>query len=276
MGAISTVFAEVWSKEVKMAYQQRAPRFPERIRVETGVQGDTWKFNKLDATVGVQTSVPTAGIDGSATPVSHSSVTATLTPSFVWLYLNAEEMKLTSVSEGFRRSYVQNAAWRISRAVDAKVVAAMDASFSSIPTTTGALSYAKILEAMEVLNSKDVPEEDWTLFLAARQVRDLRGITEFTSRDFINQPINSRIAGRIDTVFGNVNVVLSNQLSASASIRSCYLVHKEAVGMAQATPVTTTLTWIEEKDQWLAKSKENSGAVTIDLEGVVQLRCDES
>jgi hypothetical protein len=276
MAAISTVFAEVWSKEVKVAYQQKSAKFPSRVRMETGVNGDTWKFNVLDATAAVQTDIPAAGIDGSATPVSHSSVTATLAPSYVWNYLSAEDMVLTSVNDGFRRTYVLNAAAAIARDIDSKIVTALDANFSSIPTTTGVLTYDKILEAIEVMEENEVDEDDWTLFLAPRQTRELRDMTQFTSRDFTNTVVNSRSTGRIDTIFGSIDVVLTNRLSASANIRSTYLVHKQAVGFAVATPLTTTLTWLEQKDQWLAKSKQNSGAVVIDPNGVVQIRNDES
>jgi hypothetical protein len=244
--------------------------------METGVNGDTWKFNVLDATAAVQTDIPAAGIDGSATPVSHSSVTATLAPSYVWNYLSAEDMVLTSVNDGFRRTYVLNAAAAIARDIDAKIVTALDANFTAIPTTTGVLTYDKILEAIEVMEQNEVDEEDWTLFLAPRQTRELRDMTQFTSRDFTNTVVNSRSTGRIDTIFGSIDVVLTNRLSTSSTFRQCYLIHKQAVGFAVATPLTTTLTWLEQKDQWLAKSKQNSGAVVIDPAGVVQIQNDES
>jgi hypothetical protein len=276
MAAISTVFAEVWSKEVKVAYQQKAAKFPSRVRMETGINGDTWKFNVLDATASVQTDLPDLGADGSATDVSHSSVTATLAPSFVWNYLRAEDMVLTSVNDSFRRTYVLNAAAAIARNIDEKIVAALDANFTAIPTTTGVLTYDKVLEAIEVMEENEVDQEDWTLFLAPRQARELRDMTQFTSRDFTNTVVNSRSTGRIDTIFGSIDVVLTNRLNASGNFRLCYLVHKQAVGYAVATELQTTLTWLEEKDQWLAKSKESSGAVVIDGNGVVQIQNDES
>lgn len=268
---LSTVLVTKWNKETQMAFQQKEARLNQIGQVVKDVGAETYKFPKLAAITAV--AGPALGSDHAGIASVHTEASITLADRYAPVFLNELEMLKAAENDSLRQTYQENSRRSINNWTDSTIVTALDTLNTTGVTATGAFTYTKFLEAQELLNAADVDMEDNFLVVGARQVRDMLGISQFTSADYAS--LHKVYNGGIASVLG-VNVIMSNKLTLTTTFRDCFLVNKRAVGIAYACDPKTTIDWIPEKSQFLANTKVSMGAVTIQQAGVVEIKCDET
>ncbi len=265
---ITNAFITQWSDEVKQAYQQKGSKLRSAVRTVSGVTGSTHKFHTLGAVV-----ANSKTRDADITPLNpaQGTATATLADKYAGIYLDKLDQQKTNAD--FRRENVQASASALGRATDDLIVTAMDASNTSITTTAGGLTFAKILEAVEALNTSDVPMEDRFLVIGAKQLTEALNISTLTSADYMS--IKGIMTGEIGQALG-FNWIMSTRLTlGSPAIRNCYAINKQGLGLAVGADVTTEVNYVPEKVSYLVNSFMSMGAVTIENTGVRQVQCNE-
>ena len=271
MAEINAVFEEKWSTEVKREYNRTGSLLRKHIRVQTGVVGDTYNFPVFNKnTISNYQKARGAVLDWQLG--NHDKVTATLTDALHPLVL--DKLDLVKTAANYREQYVRNAGEDLGRQTDARILTALDAAAQVAPTTTGGLTFEKLLEAIEILNKNDVPMTDRTLVFGPEQLSDLLKETELTSGDY---QIKMALAnGQMVSAMG-LNWVQHTGLTytgSPASANTCYLVHKDAVGLAIAQDITTTIRELPERNSWGILSTMVMGSALIDPRGVVKITCN--
>ena len=264
---ITANFIDQWGAEVKQAYQQKKAKLRDSIRSVSGVTGSTHKFHTM-GTVSANTKTRDAEI----TPLNPAQAvkTATLADSYAGIYIDQLDMLKTNAD--FRREYVQASASALGRKTDEIIVAALDASNTDITTTTGAFTYARLLEALEVLNAGDVEAEDRSLVLSPAQVTEALNITELTSADYM--AIKGVMSGEVNNALG-FKWIMSNRLTTAGSpaAQSCYAFGKSAVGLAIGQDVKTEINYVPNRASHFVNSFMSMGAVVVEPAGVVEIAC---
>lgn len=266
---ITNNFITQWGTEVKHAYQQKSSKLRAHVRTVSGVVGSSHKFHTLGSVVA---NTKSRDADVTALNPAQSVATATLADRYAPIYVdNLDELKSNA---DFRREYVMTGAAALGRYTDdAIITAALSASgLVTVPTITGGLTYAKILEALELLNAADVEPEDRIMVVSPEAISDVLAEEKLTSKDYM--AMQAVVSGQIDTALG-FKWVMSTRLpdsDATAGVtRQCFAYSKSAVGLAIGQDIKTKINYSVDKDSWLVLSTLSLGAVRIEDAGVVEI-----
>lgn len=188
-GELSALIPEKWSQTY---YDVLLAKLPFNDSIATDYQGE---INELGDTVNVQT-IPEFAI-GNELAEGASNDAESLTVTTQQLVANRRIVKDFIVTKKsllqsipFVDKLEEHAAYAIMKKVHSIIVATISPSASApdhqIAFDSGTtLALADILEAKELLDNQDVPEENRMGVTAVPQANDLFSITGFVSRDFI-------------------------------------------------------------------------------------------
>lgn len=215
----SVIVPEVWSAK---AYDVLLAKLPFNGSVDTSYQGD---IADLGDTVNIHT-IPEfdeadelqEGAKANAQSVTVTSQQLVINKRIVKDFIVTKKAQLQSlpVMDKLR----DHAAYSIMKKVQSLIIATISPSASApdhqIPYDSGStLALADILEAKELLDLQDVPDEMRKGLVGASQNNDLFNITGFTSRDFIpsGSPITS---GAFSTPFLGFEIDWTSELSSTS------------------------------------------------------------
>lgn len=274
MGDISTNFETVYNKEVKHAYQQTKPVILNAVRSYTA-NGSTYEFPVLGTIDAVDR--PSRNAEIPAGTPDHSKVVATLSDKYARLLI--DDLDRFKTSPDYRRAYVTKTASAIARAQDTIIVDALDAATMetghTVTAATG-LTRDALLDAITLLSVQDVPAEDRFIIISPNQLKDALKSNELTNADFgIANAVQGLLAGQMHSAFG-LNWIVSNRLTKTVNDRACYVVGKDALGVAMGKDIMTSSNYLPEKDAYQVMSKTSLGAAVVDTFGVVQIDCTEA
>jgi hypothetical protein len=273
-----------FATDVKLAYQGMG-KLREAVRTVTGVKASTFRFHKLGKGIANQKS-----IHENVTPmdVSHTNATATLQQWFAPEYTDFFANEEAPFDE--RQALVKTVAGSLSRREDQLVLDQLADSVisytagqtvaSSIGGTDTNLNVAKLREAAEILDDNGAPHEDRFFIAGMSQKKSLLSETEVTSSDYAN--VKALVGGDVDTFMGFKFIWINDRsaeeggLPVASSVRECYAIHKDAIGLAIGNDIITDINFIDEKDAYLVKGKMRAGSIAIDTDGLVLVQCDES
>lgn len=275
--SIDNAFEQQWSYEVKQDYQQKTAKIRACVRVQTGVVGESYNFQRLDS---IEANTKARNAELTFIDIEHSVATANLTDHYAPILLDKlDEIK---VRADFRREYVQSASQALARQTDDLIITALDAVTTSggspedtgrLVSGSGAFTFERTVEAARLLNLEDVPVDQRALIISPQALDAALRETEFTSSDFMT--LKSLITGEMSTALG-FKWVWSTRLnttsvgSPAATVRQCYAFDKRAVGLAIGQEITTELNYIPERVSHLANAYLSMGSVVIDPQGVVR------
>ena len=158
--SISSSFVTIFDAEVKQAYQSDR-QLAGTVRERAGVQGNTYKFNKLGSGVA---NLHIAQSDVTPLNLTHSQVTATMSD------YNAAEYSdiFTSGKVLFdeRAELAKALSMAIGRRMDQLVIDALDGAGTSLTVANSIggsatnLNVDKVLEAKKLMDAKNVPAEN--------------------------------------------------------------------------------------------------------------------
>lgn len=278
---LSPAFVQLFEAEVHQAYQGAAV-LRGAARTRTGVVGDTVKFPKVGkGTASVRTpSTDVVPING-----EFSQVSVSLTDFVAAEYSDVFNQAKVNFDE--RQELAQLVGNAIGRREDQIIIDALDAAsagstVAKTVVTTGSatasnLNVGKIIAAKKALDAKNVPATDRHFVIHANNLAGLLGDERAISSDF--QTLQALVGGQINQMMGFTFHIVGDRdeggLPLATADRTCFAFHRSAIGVAVGIAPKTEINYIPEKTSFLITAMLSMGAGAIDVDGIVDVICEE-
>jgi hypothetical protein len=168
-------------------------------------------------------------------------------------------------------------AWGLGRKTDELILAQADLTSSFVGSYAGGLSRSLLLQAVEELDNRDVPDDGqrWGL-LTPRQWSIALTIPEFASADFVGDDLPYMQRNRTRAWLG-VNWMRHTGLPGKGTANAvCFTYHRNALGHASGADVTSDITWHGDRAAHFVNNMMSQGSCLIDAEGVIEIRVDDT
>jgi len=279
---LSPAFVQLFEAEVHQAYQASA-QLRGAARMRTGVTGDTVKFPKVGKG---QASIRVPQTDVTPINAAFSQVSVTLSDYVAAEYSDIFNNQKVNFDE--RQELAQVVGNAIGRREDQILIDALDAAsagstvaktvVTSGSATASNLNVGKIIAAKKALDANNVPPTDRHFVIHANNLAGLLGDERAVSGDY--QLLRALVAGEINTMMNFTFHVIGDRdeggLPLSTNDRTCFAFHRSALGCAVGIAPKTEVNYIAEKTSFLVTAMLSMGAAAIDVEGIVDVICDES
>jgi len=268
--SIDQAFVKQYEADVHLLYSQTGSRLGNTIRKKSNVQGQSTTFQKVGSGVASQKTrhglVPTMSLD-------HTNVECTLSDYFAADYIDSLDMLKIGHDE---RSVVQQRTVHALGVKTDQIITAVLDTTTNTTASTGGMTEAKVLEAYESLNSNWVPDDgERYLAVSPKSWNDLLGITSFADADYVGYDDLPFKNGTTMKNWLGIKVFMFPGLPIASSVRSNFLFHRSAAGIAYGQDVSTEIAWVPERDAWLIKAKMSLGACMIEDTGVYNIKTTE-
>lgn len=273
MSNIENAFIKQFEKEVHDAYQRQGSKLRATVRNRPDVKGASCVFPKVGKGAAMTKAsgayVPVMNLD-------HSTVEVTLSDFYAGDWVDKlDELK---IAHDERAVLASAGAYALGRKTDELIINALNATTTSITTTTGGMTIAKCLEAFEKLGANDVPDDGQRFAVVGyKQWSELLSNDEFASAQYVGDdelPWKNTQAKR----FLGTTWIQHNGLpiNSGTGVRNCFWYHKTAIGFAYGQDVITDVSWHGDRASFFVNNMMSQGAGLIDTAGVVLLPCDET
>jgi len=276
--SISTSFVTIFDAEVKQAYQNDRA-LAGTVRERSGVQGNTYKFNKLGSGV-ANLHIPQSDV----TPMNltHTQVSATMAD------YNAAEYSdiFTSGKVLFdeRAELVKAVSMAVGRRMDQLVIDALDGAGTSLTVANSIggsntnLNVDKVLETKKKMDQQGVPAEDRFFLCHANNMAAFLDDSDVKTIDV--NTTKALAQGTVDSFLGFKFIMVGDRTEGGLAVdgssdRTCLAWHKNACGLAINMDKKTEINYIAEKSSFLVNSMFSAGSVGIDTAGIVEVTCRE-
>lgn len=278
---LSPAFVQLFEAEVHQAYQSSAV-LRNAARTRTGVVGDTVKFPKVGKGTA---SVRTPATDVVPINASFSQVSCSLSNFIAAEYSDVFDQAKVNFDE--RQELAQVVGNAIGRREDQIIIDALNAAsagttvaktvVTSGSATASNLNVGKLLAAKKGLDAKNVPPTDRHIVIHANNLAGLLGDERAISSDF--QTIQALVNGSVGSMLGFTFHIVGDRdeggLPLATADRSCFAFHRSAIGVAVGIAPKTEINYIPEKTSFLITAMLSMGAVAIDVDGIVDVICEE-
>ena len=284
---VNVAHVHAYTREIQRLTAQTVTKLRSSVRVKTGIVGKTYNFERL----GPSDLVPITR--HSPTPLlnpEHSRRRLTLSDRGGAILLDKQDQVRMLIQP--QNDYAQNHANSINRFYDDLIIAALagnstavaaDDSTSNVALPAGqiivngsaGLTFAKVNQALRLLNAQDVPYGDRVAVISPVGLEDLLATTQATSADFVN--LKAIQSGKLEGTWMSFEWIVSTRLPISGNVRSAFFFHKNAVGLGIAIDMFTAVSTREDLNYATqVYAAATAGAVRIEEELVVQVDYDES
>ncbi len=268
--SIDNVFVKQFEADVHLAYQQMGTKLRSTIRSKTGVVGASTTFQKVGK--GTASTKSRHGI----VPVmnlNHEPVECILQDYYAGDWVDALDELKTNVDE--RRVVASAGAYALGRKTDELIVDAMKNATNSVGDYSKELSRDIILSAVEKLNANDVPDDGRRFaVVGVHQWNVLLTMDEFVSADYVGDA-KPLVGGFEIRKWLGINWVLYNALPLASNSRDCFIYHASSIGHACGQEVKTDISWHGERAAHFISNSMSQGAVLIDNDGIVRVKCSD-
>ena len=269
--SVDQVFIKQFEADVHLAYQQMGTKLRSTIRSKSGVVGYSTTFQKIGK--GIASTKSRHGI----VPVmnlNHTPVECTLQDYYAGDWVDALDELKTNVDE--RRVVASAGAYALGRKTDELIINAMNSATQYVGDYSTGLTKSLIMSALEILNNNDVPDDGRRFaVVGVHQWNELLKISEFVSADYVGNA-TPLVDGCESRKWLGVNWILCNALPlANTDDRDCFIYHASSIGHACGQEVKTDITWHGERAAHFISNSMSQGAVLIDGEGIVRIKCDD-
>lgn len=270
--SIDQVFVKQFEADVHLAYQQMGTKLRSTVRSKSGVVGQSTTFQSIGR--GTASTKSRHGI----VPVmnlNHQPVECILQDYYAGDWVDALDELKTNVDE--RRVVASAGAYALGRKTDELIINAMNDASEFVGDYTTGLTKDLILEAVEKINSKDVPDDGRRFaVVGVHQWNELLGINEFVSAEYVGDS-NPLVNGFEARKWLGITWVLHNDLPlTNTTERSCFIYHASSLGHACGQEVKTDITWHGERAAHFISNNMSQGAVLIDQDGIVRIKCKDN
>lgn len=272
-----------YDSEVKLAYQG-AGYIRNRVRVKSGVTGQTFQFRRMGYGTAVQ---HTSSELLSPADYAHSKIPATLTNWRIGDYTDLFDQAETTIDE--RQMIGTSNGMALGRAEDQLIIDALDAAASTAGTvdedlggTNSLINATKLRRAKKLLTDQQANGGDHTILVNPAGLEGALSETEVTSADY--QTFRALVDGTLNgkQAFGFNWLVIETRAEGglpvtpgSTNIRQCFAFDRSAVGLATGIDAQTRVDFIPERASWLSQGMMKAGAAIIDVKGVVEVQSYE-
>lgn len=291
---VNVSFVHGYSRELKSLVQQRETKLRRAVRVETGLTGKSYNFERLGAS-----DLQTVNTRHAATPILnpvHSRRRVTPTDKAGGILLDPQD-ELKMLIEP-RNKYAMNHAASVNRFFDDQIISALTGNSTSVDEDdatssitlaswdsgsheiasggTG-LTFEKVNQVVRLLNEDDVPLEERFFAISPQALEDLLVEPELTSSDF--STLQALRTGSIapDTMWMGFKWIVSTRLALSSTTRSCIAWQKDAMGLGIWEDIFTSIDILPETNYATqVYARVSAGAVRIEEAGVVKCDITES
>lgn len=268
--SIDQVFVKQFEADVHLAYQQMGTKLRSTIRSKSDVVGASTTFQKVGK--GTASTKSRHGI----VPVmnlNHEPVECVLQDYYAGDWVDALDELKTNVDE--RRVVASAGAYALGRKTDELIINAMNQTTQNVGDYSTGLTKTLVLDALEILNTNDVPNDGRRFaVVGVKQWNELLNIDEFVSAEYVGEDLPFIVGGEVKKWLG-ITWVLHNALPLTSAKRDCFIYHASCVGHACGQDVKTDITWHGERAAHFISNSMSQGAVLIDNEGIVRVKCGE-
>ena len=269
--SVDQVFIKQFEADVHLAYQQMGTKLRSTIRSKSGVVGASTTFQKVGK--GIASTKSRHGI----VPVmnlNHTPVECTLQDYYAGDWVDVLDELKTNVDE--RRVVASAGAYALGRKTDELIIEAMNNATQYVGDYSTGLTKTLIMSALETLNTNDVPDDGRRFaVVGVHQWNELLKLSEFVSADYVGNA-TPLVDGCESRKWLGVNWILCNSLPlANSDDRDCFIYHASSIGHACGQEVKTDITWHGERAAHFISNSMSQGAVLIDAEGIVRIKCDD-
>lgn len=273
---IDQAFITQFGADVHTAYQRMGSKLRGTIRNRTGVVGSTSRFQKYGTAIASTKSRHGLIVTSDA---AHTYVDATLADYYTGEWIDKLDLLKTNIDE--RMLAAEAAAAAMGRKTDELIITALN-SQSTNTVTLGTASKAafknKVLEAIQKLNSGDVPDDGnrWGV-VSPITWSWLMCVNEFISADYVDRSTLPFMGGvpEIKQWLG-VKWMVHSGLTKATNDRTNHLFHMTVAGIAIAQDMATDITWHGDRAAHFVATNMSQGAVLIDGAGGCEMVLDES
>lgn len=267
---INQSFVTQYAADVQVTYQQRGSKLRNTVRLQENVEGSKCVFQKVGkGTAGKKTrhgNVPLMNLN-------HSSVSCTLSDWYAAEYIDKLDELKDKHNE--QRVAVDAGAWALGRKTDELIISKLSTASNIIPAEESGLTKDKILQAFGTLNNADVADDgNRFAVVGPHQWNELLNIQEFKSSDYAGQEF-PWLHGTESRTWLGITWMFHTGLPLQTGTRSCYIYHRNAVGLAEGMEVKAFVDWVPEKAAHLVDHMLSAGACLIDPDGVIEIKCDD-
>ena len=285
--SIDDARVQAFNATVNFLYQQKVSRTRDMAGQEKSADGKLIHFDRLGTVTAVKRTnrnQPTNLVD-----IIHSRRAAA--PSFYDLALPVDPMDLDRIIIDPKSAYPQQIVASLVRALDAEMYGPGGSTFtggmrgSALAGETGTstpvvlpagqkiaaggtgMTMAKILNASQLLNTAEVPQEGRFALVNARAIQDMLGITQLTNADYTS--VKALMSGEIDSFMG-FKWRMYNYVAEAGTFFAVFL-HNMAMGLAIPRNIETSIDKrVDLSNIWQVYGCEDVGSVRILDEGVVE------
>ena len=269
--SIDQVFVKQFEADVHLAYQQMGTKLRATVRSKSGVVGASTTFQKVGR--GTASTKSRHGI----VPVmnlNHEPVECLLQDYYAGDWVDALDELKTNVDE--RRVVASAGAYALGRKTDELIIAAMNSANNYVGDYSTGLTKDLILAAVEELNNKDVPDDGRRFaVVGVHQWNELLSIDEFISADYVGNDL-PLVSGGASKKWLGITWILHNNLPVTEEKRDCFIYHSTSLGHACGQEVKTDISWHGERAAHFISNSMSQGAVLIDNDCIVRLKCSDS
>jgi len=256
-------FVKKFGQEVHHKFAQTESLLLNSVSTLRGIEGSSYRWQVVGQ---VEANTKARNADVTPLEIAHTFVDITLSDFYAPLYFDKLDQLKTNVS--FREMYVKETAGAINRKIDDTIIAALAAASGTTTVTAGGVwTYAKHMEAIEALMTKEANDGDRTLVIAPRTYTAMLSDVKLTSGDY--QSLKPVETGKLGTLFG-ANVILSNRLPLATTARTNFYFNKSAVCAVLGLDPHTDVDWIAEKVAWLVNTMTSVGSAALEGAGIVK------
>ncbi len=271
--SISVSFVKQYEREVHEVFQRRGSFLLSTIRRQAGVVGATTTFQVIGK--GVAT---TKARHGTITPMnqSHSAVECTLSDFYAGDWVDKLDELKTRHDD--RDAIANGGAWALGRKADEQIIAATDATGSTVGDYSTAITRALLLQASEMLDDNDVPRDGQRFgLLTPRSWSVAMTIPEFADADFVGKDGLPFLKGAEPRTWMGVHWMVHTGVTGKGTSQARNLVyHRSALGYASGDAITADITWHGDRAAHFVNHFMSGGAVLIDAQGVVGIHVDDT
>ena len=278
---LSPAFVQLFEAEVHQAYQSSAV-LRNAARTRTGVVGDTVKFPKVGKGTA---SVRTPATEVVPINASFGQVSCSLSNFVAAEYSDVFDQAKVNFDE--RQELAQVVGNAIGRREDQIIIDALNAASAGTTVaktvvTTGSaaasnLNVGKIIAAKKALDAKNVPANDRHFVIHANNLAGLLGDERAVSADFAQ--LKHLVTGEVTSLMGFQFHIVGDRdeggLPLATADRTCFAFHRSAVGVAVGIAPKTEINYVPTKTSFLITAMLSMGAVAIDVDGIVDVICEE-
>lgn len=278
---LSAAVIQQFESEVKHAYAGQGI-VRKTVRVKTGVIGNQVKFPAMGK--GLATVRGSTQTDVTPMNITHAKPTATLEDWVAPEYTDIFDQAKTNVDE--RNNLAVIIAGAIGRREDQIILDAFDAATVTLTVsediggTNTNLNTSKMRDAKKQADAGGVPAADRHALIHANNLFGLLGDSDATTAD--KNTIKALVDGDINRWLGWQIQFMEDRteggLPIASSVRTTYFYHGGSMGstgVGVGIDFRTEVNYIPTKVSWLANGLFSAGSVVIDVNGLIEVSCQE-